>query len=158
MWFEDSSFPALYLKTPGLFSLLWAASKRRLTPVERVTICRRPLLFLLYLPPPQLTHPSTPPPSLAEWQYHLPHSRKRWTVNLRQSAVKNMTHSSTMKTWQTQTQTHTHTHARMHVDTHWVMQQLFSLTKSALRCFWTNAIYSVIKAFTGRDTQSPPVR
>lgn len=75
------------------------------TPVERATISRRPLLFLLYLPP-QLSRLSTPPPSLAEWQYHLPPDRKRWTVNLGQSAVKNMTHSSIMKTWQTHTQTH----------------------------------------------------
>lgn len=41
--------------------------------------------------------------------------RKRWTVNLGQSAVKNMTHSSTMKNWQART--HTGLHARRHTHT-----------------------------------------
>lgn len=99
--FEDSfSFPVLYFQLLVLFSLLEAATERRLySGNESATISRRPLLFLLHLPPRQLSS-TTPPPSLAEWQYHLPHNRKRWTVNLGQSALKNMTHSCTMKTWQ----------------------------------------------------------
>ncbi len=113
------------------------------TPAERATISRRPLLFLLYLPP-RLSRPSTPPPSLAEWQYHLPPNRKRWTVNLGQSAVKNMTHSSTMKTWQTQTHTHTLacTHIHTQKESHATVGQ--SNQKHTVRLF-TNAIYSIIK-------------
>ena len=128
MRFEDGSHS--FLLSSSLFSvsrLLVCFPSYKLpqwedfTPAGREsTICRRPLLFLLYLPP-RLSRPSTPPPSLAEWQYHLPPNRKRWTVNLGQSAVKNMTHSSTMKTWLAHTHTHTHTRthtlACMHADT-----------------------------------------
>lgn len=94
----------------SLFSLLSC----HFTPVERATIYRRPLLFLLHLLPQlSLPLPATPPPALAEWQYHLPPSRKRWTVNLWQSAV---------KTWHIHVLwklgVYTHTLARVHVNTH----------------------------------------
>lgn len=49
---------------------------------------------------------------LADWQYHLPPNRKRWTVDLRQIVVKSVTHSPTMKTWQGAQSACTQTHSR----------------------------------------------
>lgn len=136
--FSSLSLPVQYLKLLVCFPSCKLPQKEGFTPVMGESDYQQKATPFPSGPPSPNSHPPTPPPSLAEWQYLLPHDRKRWTVNLGQSAVKNMTHSSTMKTWQDDSHTHIHTHkgthhtlASMHVDKKRSMQQLSNLTKSS---------------------------
>lgn len=140
--FSSLSLPVQYLKLLVCFPSCKLPQKEGFTPVMGESDYQQKATPFPSGPPSPNSHPPTPPPSLAEWQYLLPHDRKRWTVNLGQSAEKNMTHSSTMKTWQDDSRTHTHpqwhtrvhtrhTLASMHVDKKKSMQQLSNVTKSS---------------------------